>query len=458
MMSTIPFVTFATLDRYENYLEQLEYEAQRVADEPKPGDQYYIEPERKSQLVEVEQDLRSKIHQLHEEHHLQTSYAVNLNHLTQEIETIVETEQFNDEIESMMLQYPDDVEIVFTNGKISLAEFEYGLRNDEDNPQSKEELFLGDLFMGKPLSYWQGLNFEQLREYRSQFSGDDFYYALGESLARDFFETELEKKNISYDHESLVVRSGNALQPDPPIIGYNAIVNATDGTIYVMNTSVNGNVVGKYFNMETLVFDENILKVIAEDRLIPFVNKYGKTPTMFIITEEDEDKLSPHQVMIDFNQTQSVIFINNSTNPIIVQETGENKIDQIPDGIWRTNEIGVGETVTIQFNSTGHYEINVKKITDRIPGYFEHHASGELVVFTENMTDYTFEEGLLMGRVFVQDVPRAEIPWESMGAGNPRGLEIGIIHSVKEAIPNVEEYYLAKAKSLIPFEVNVIIE
>ena len=74
------------------------------------------------------------------------------------------------------------------------------------------------------------------------------------------------------------------------------------------------------------------------------------------------------------------------------------------------------------------------------------------------MTNYTFEEGLLMGRVFVQDVPRAEIPWESMGAGNPRGLEIGIIHSVKEAIPGIEEYYLAKAKSLIPFEVNVIIE
>lgn len=85
-------------------------------------------------------------------------------------------------------------------------------------------------------------------------------------------------------------------------------------------------------------------------------------------------------------------------------------------------------------------------------------SNGRLVVFTENMTDYTFEEGLLMGRVFIQNVPRAEIPWESIGAGNPRGLEIGILHSVKEAIPDVEEYYLAKAKSLIPFEVNVIIE
>lgn len=74
------------------------------------------------------------------------------------------------------------------------------------------------------------------------------------------------------------------------------------------------------------------------------------------------------------------------------------------------------------------------------------------------MTDYTFEDGLLMGRVFVQDAPKHEIPWQSMGAGNPRGLEIGIVESVKHAIPNAEGYYLTKAKSLIPFDVKVIIK
>ena len=63
-----------------------------------------------------------------------------------------------------------------------------------------------------------------------------------------------------------------------------------------------------------------------------------------------------------------------------------------------------------------------------------------------------------MGRVFVTDVPRVEMPWESIGAGNSQGLRIGIVESVKQAIPDAEKYYLAKAKSLIPFEVNVIIE
>lgn len=453
MLSTIPFATFAVLDRYENYVEQLEYESQRIVNEPKPGDKYYIEPERKAQLLKAEQELRNKITKLHE-NNLQTSYAVNLNHLTQEIEIEVETELFNDEIKAMISQYPDDISIVFTNNKITITTFENDIK---DSRWIEEFEYADDTFMEKPLSYWQSLNNVQLREYNLQFKDDGFYYVLGEFLARDFFKKELEKQNISYHDANFVVRSGNALLPDPPIIGYNGIVNATDGTIYVLNTSVNGNIVGNYFSMEKLVFDKSILKSMAENNSVPFVNKYGKSPTVFVLTEGD-DKLFPHQIMIDFDQTQSVIFVNNSTNPIIIQEVGENKIDQIPDDAWRTKEIGIGEIISVQFNSTGYYEINVKKVTDRIPGYLEHHASGRLVVFTENMTDYTFEDGLLMGRVFVQNVPRAEIPWESMGAGNPRGLEIGIKQSVKAAIPYYEEYYLAKAKSLIPFEVNVIIK
>ena len=127
-----------------------------------------------------------------------------------------------------------------------------------------------------------------LREYRSQFDGDDFYYALGKVLARDFFEKELDKQNISYDG-SLVVRSGNALMPDPPIIGYNAVVNATDGTIYVMNTSVNGNIVGKYFSMQKLIFDRNVMDAVSENNTVPFVNRFGESPTVFVTTNNDED-------------------------------------------------------------------------------------------------------------------------------------------------------------------------
>ena len=119
MMTTIPFATFATLDWYSDYVLRASYDTD---DSPKPGDKYYIEPERKAELEEVELDLRKKIQQLHQ-NHPPSSYAVNLDHQTREIIVIVENEQFNTGIEEIISQYPDDIPIVFFNDKIGFDEF-----------------------------------------------------------------------------------------------------------------------------------------------------------------------------------------------------------------------------------------------------------------------------------------------------------------------------------------------
>lgn len=88
----------------------------------KIDDKYYIEPKRKAELEAVELDLRNKILQLHQKNSLD-SFSVNLDHLTKEIVVIVENEQFNSEIEEMISQYPDDIPIVFSNGKIEIIDF-----------------------------------------------------------------------------------------------------------------------------------------------------------------------------------------------------------------------------------------------------------------------------------------------------------------------------------------------
>jgi len=88
----------------------------------KPSDKYYIEPERKAQLEAVELDLRNKITQLHQKNSL-VSFAVNLDHQTHEIIVIVEKTHFNNEIEKVISQYPDDISIIFTNEAIRLLEF-----------------------------------------------------------------------------------------------------------------------------------------------------------------------------------------------------------------------------------------------------------------------------------------------------------------------------------------------
>ena len=444
MLTTIPFVTFAVLDRYSDYVEHMNNIAEEETNAPKPGDKYYIEPQRKAELEAVELDLRNKIIQLHQKNSL-VSFAVNLDHQTQEIIVTVEKTHFNTEIEEIIAQYPDDISIVFTNEKIQITDF------------SEPEQTI-DTFMGKSLNYWKSLNEDQLREYNSKSDRDEFYYGLGELLAKEYFLEKLVELNIINVNDDLIIHTGGALEPDPPIIDFNTVVNATDRFSYVMHTSVNGNRLGQYFNIAKLVFEPHILSAIAENKPAPFTNKFGESPTIYIVTEEGDDKLSSNGVIIDFDQTNNITFVNNTPNSVRIQEVGENKIDEIPKDSWRTKAIVPGESLTMQFNSTGFYEFNVKKITDFLPGYLEHHTEGEIVVFTENMTDYTFAEGLLMGSTFILDAPRPEIPWQSIGAGNSRGLEIGIVNSVIEAFPNAYEYYLTKAKSLIPFDVPIIIE
>ncbi|AJW70286.1 cupredoxin domain-containing protein [Nitrosopumilus adriaticus] len=122
MMATIPFVTFAVLDRYSDYGEHVGAMEEKEDKSAKLGDKYYIEPERKEKLEAVELDLRDRITQLHQQKSL-SSFGVNLDHRTQEIIVIVEKDHFNAEIEKMISEYPDDIRIVFFNDGIYLDEW-----------------------------------------------------------------------------------------------------------------------------------------------------------------------------------------------------------------------------------------------------------------------------------------------------------------------------------------------
>lgn len=122
MITTIPFVTFAALDRYSDYVERRDAIAEKESKAPKHGDKYYIEPGRKAELEAIEFDLREKITQLHQKNSL-VSFAVNLDHQTQEIIVMVEKEHFNTEIEKMISEYPENIQIIFFNGGIYLDEF-----------------------------------------------------------------------------------------------------------------------------------------------------------------------------------------------------------------------------------------------------------------------------------------------------------------------------------------------
>ena len=308
MMTTISFVTYAMLDWHSDSALHNSFDADTS---PKPGDKYYIEPERLTRLVAVEQDLRGKIAQLHQKNPL-TAYGVNLDHATKKIIVIVETEQFNSEIEEIISQYPDDIPIVFYNSKIEL---------------------------------------------------------------QDEFESD-------------------------------------------------------------------------------------ESPTIYIMTENGDDKLNPHQVVINLEQTNVVTFVNNSPDPVRIQEVGENKISNIPKTAWHTKTIESGKDLTMQFNSTGYYEFNVKKITDFLEGYFEHHATGDVVVLSDDTNSLPVDVRAKMAQSIVTSYFGEHPALHGVGSGGAPGTGVSITLNEKELDlrEDAESYYYELYRNLIPFDVPITIK
>lgn len=138
ILSTVPFVTIIVLDRYDNYLEQLEYDRLAIENQPKPGERSYIEPVLKAKLEKVELELREKVKELHEGLP-PSSYAVNLSLQTKEIEVIIENKELIPKVKEFATKYPDDIIIVIEYGKFGFGELPFEIidtvaNKDEELP------------------------------------------------------------------------------------------------------------------------------------------------------------------------------------------------------------------------------------------------------------------------------------------------------------------------------------
>lgn len=179
-----------------------------------------------------------------------------------------------------------------------------------------------------------------------------------------------------------------------------------------------------------------------------------------IITEDGDDKLNPHQVVIDLEQTNVVTFVNNSPDPVRIQEVGENKIINIPKTAWHTKTIESGENLTMQFNSTGYYEFNVKKITDFLEGYFEHHATGDIVVLSNDTNSLPVDVRAKMAQSIVSSYFHEHPALHGVGSGGAPGTGVSISINEKELElrEDAESYYYELYRNLIPFDVPITIE
>ena len=121
---------------------------------PQPGEKYYIEPTKLAELEKIELDLRTKIAELHKRNNLDTGYGVNLNHLTQEIEIVVETKTLNPEIEEIISQNSDKISISYTSGVFYMID-QFESQNFSNSDTTLEEFngVIMDMTLGGGHSY-----------------------------------------------------------------------------------------------------------------------------------------------------------------------------------------------------------------------------------------------------------------------------------------------------------------
>lgn len=304
------------------------------------------------------------------------------------------------------------------------------------------------LLLSKTLDEWTQMPEEELWPYYEKY-GDDFFTEIGKFLIKNEMKNELERKNIVNKYDDFTVFAGGMLTSLPPHIGYQAVVNATDGKSYLLGGSTYSNTITSIVSEELVFY--NVLEELPIDSL------FTQEPLVTILPEDgNKERSDPHDLVIYLEKNNSVTFYNSMSVPVRVQESGSGKVEDEDNLKWKTPIIGPNQTATVSFNATGHYEWDARfPPANILSDWWESHTGGDISVISYETSNLEFQEKL---RIAGSIVKNSEIPWTGLGMGNNRGLTIDFNSAIFHMLPDATEYYTARAHQLIPFDVPVIIE
>ena len=127
-------------------------------------------------------------------------------------------------------------------------------------------------YLSQTVDEWKNKTHEQLNAYYEKYK-DKFYTELGSFLIKDEMKKELARQNIQNMYDDLKVYPGITLDSLPPIINYDAVVNATDGNSYLLLGDVSANKIGN-LKITKLVFDKDVLHSLSTG-MRPFANPFA---------------------------------------------------------------------------------------------------------------------------------------------------------------------------------------
>lgn len=336
---------------------------------------------------------------------------------------------------------------VTSEAKQKLIERGWALVEPKSADDPLPEQITKEVFLSMTVEEWKKMSPSEVVDFSNQYEEVFSYIELGRFLIKDEMRKELQRNGIENRHDDFRVFSGFILDSLPPHISFHAVVNATDGKIYLLDGGTFANKI-ESLGIRELVFYKDVLNPpeVGYDSTTPFSELFLMEPRVYLVSTETRTAVDPYSLVLNLEESDTVVFHNNLATPILIESIND------PETIggkkpWKT--LQPNESGTIKFNTTGEYKYGVRFVEE--PGS---HGFGSIITYSNETKDLPFNEKLQIARKLIQ---HSDIPWTSMGLGNGKGVTISLNPAVVYMIPDAEKYYEAWAQRWVPYEVPIII-
>ena len=243
--------------------------------------------------------------------------------------------------------------------------------------------------LSQPLDFWKNTSREEQLSFHEEY-GDLFFEELGKIVLKDEIKKELEKQNIRNTNNDFRLHTGMVEESLPPYVHYTTVINSTDGKSYMFGGRTHTNQVLDVYHEELIFYDDVSAK-------LP-IDSFRNDSPVIVIRPENESDANIDKLFVNFDKNQDVTFVNSLSVPIRIQDKGSGNPEKEHELAWIGPAIEPNETWIFQINSTGYYEWDAKIAPTEPGSWWEPHESGDIMAYSEDMSDVDFREKLRIGR------------------------------------------------------------
>lgn len=300
---------------------------------------------------------------------------------------------------------------------------------------------IDDTYLSKNVQQWtDAWDFELQAEYEKY--GDEFYTELGKLMMKNEIQYQMDNLGIVNTEDDFNVIGGLVLTSLPPHIGFSSIVHATDGYYYWLQGMAHSNQVS-YFKTTQLQY--------PDPKEVDFDTKNQEGTSISILPKGDNDLQTMPSVMI-LTKPGDVEFNNETPGTLTVYL---NKEGDEEFSFEDSEQISIPSfsADTKNLEEPGSYSWHGEVPTIIEGKEYDLNTGGGILVLSDNMTSLSKEEQMETARMMLIG---SGLPIGGIGQrGEEDTLYLSLSPAINELLPESKQYYLERAKNLIPFNISI---